>query len=296
MIRLLYNSAHDNKLKGLLIVLLIISINSLSQGVNFAHYNVIVSDTMFTINETGIKEVFYSSKKKIKKKKGVTNSIKYYKNRRLVYLKKNTDSYFEEFYYKYNESGMLISEYEYHLGKSLNAFTLYYYDNLHKLKSSIKTTDDKIFKVIFSYNEDNKIIEENLYVNNKWHYFKNSYFYEIASGFVKKTSMVTDTSSNFKKNDTLGIEYIDTKQNSSIYISKSKDFSMLTYKNFTKNGMINTKNSQVIEGENTLYSDYIEYEYIDNKSIFLIEKILDEKGSTGYIYFYKIPFSDLVQP
>jgi hypothetical protein len=84
MIRLLYNSAHDNKLKGLLIVLLIISINSLSQGVNFAHYNVIVSDTMFTINETGIKEVFYSSKKKIKKKKGVTNSIKYYKNSRIV--------------------------------------------------------------------------------------------------------------------------------------------------------------------------------------------------------------------
>lgn len=285
-----------NRVKWFVVILVfILTQRTYSQAVYHDHYESIVSDTMLSSNEIGIKEVFYSSEKKLKRKKGKVNSVKFYKNKKLVYYKKMIGSTFEECFFSYNDKGRLSNEYKYYLSVP-KSHTYYSYAENGILESTSTITDTKLYKVNFAYSNIGELLEAKLIVNDRWNYFKNFYLTENASSLTKRVSLVTDTSSNFRKIDTLAIEYIDRKQKSLVYISDSKNLKIYTVKVFGERGLLKTRSSQILEDGNSFTSEYSEYSYPDNNEIFMIEKIYYTEKKNGFNILYKVPFNSISQP
>jgi hypothetical protein len=285
----------QNRIGLLLCIFQLVFVSSFyCQGVFIEHFNNIISDTVSN-NEIGIKEVWYSSEKKANRRKGIVNSIKYYKNKKLIYKKLITGNMFNEFFYVYDEKGKLKEEYKYSLGKFSNSYVRYYYDTAGNLEYTINTTDERDFKVVYTYDVKLKITESNLYVDNKWHYFKKLNLYEESPNLIEKISLVTDSSSNFRKFDTLSIEYKDLKEKSNIYIAKSKGLNIFRVEFYAQNGTLLTQSSQTIEEKKYFFSEYKIINYINNDDFFKIEKVF-YNDKVGYTYFQKIPFSLPVQP
>lgn len=286
---------HNKKNWFFVFFVFILCQSSFSQPIYHDHYESIVSDTMLSSNETGIKDVFYSSDKKLKRKKGKVNSIKFYKNKKLVYYKKMTGSILEEYFFSYDDKGRLSNEYKYYLSVP-KSHTYYSYTENGILESTSTITDTKLYKVNFTYSNVGELLEAKLIVNDRWNYFKNFYVTENTSFLTKRISLVTDTSSNFRKIDTLAIEYIDRKQNSLIYISNSKNLKIYTVKVFGEKGLLKTRSSQILEDGDSFASEYSEYSYPDNNEIFMIEKIYYTEKRKGFNILYKVPFNSISQP
>lgn len=289
-----FNELNKKKLfLGFLVLILCKA--SFSQPIYHDHYEGIVSDTMLSSDETGIKNVFYSSDKKLKRKKGKVNFIKFYKNKKLVYYKKMTDSTSEEYFFSYDDEGRLLNEYKYYLSVP-KSHTYYSYAKNGVLESTSTITDTKLYKVSFRYSNVGELLEAKLVVNDRWNYFNFFYVTENASSLTKKISLVTDTSSGFRKIDTLAIEYIDKKQNSLVYLSNSKNLKIYTVKVFGENGLLKNRSSQILEDGNSFASEYSEYSYPDNDEIFMIEKLYYTEKRRGFNVLYKFPFNKISQP
>lgn len=276
-----------------ILILIIVSLykSAISQPVYYSHYNTIISDTVVIKDDIGIKKVFYKNAKSLKSKRGKLSFMKFYKKGKVVYAKDLSGAYDIEYYYIYNEQKQLVKEYKYSNGKYSENFTDYYYGDNNKLSYTINTTKYRISKVKFEYDNFNNIILEDLYVND-WHYFRNVNRYKICDDLVQKIVLVSDTSSSFKKTDTLSVEYFDKKNKQSIYVSdKSKDLKIFTTKVYFPNGLLKAKSSQIIENENGLVSDFIKYYYVNSDDIYLYEENINCSEKKSYTVYYKIPYN-----